>query len=431
VGISETPEAAETIGHRLRRLRLERNLSQRELSSQGVSYAYISRIEAGTRQPSVKALRMLARKLNVSVEYLETGREVGDDAERELRLAEAELVLRLEHEHNGAEASLEALLAEAVQAGDRLSAMRAGAALGFAAFRIGRHHEAIEHLEGALASLTPSPAARPDIYATLGQAYSHAGRPERAAELFRSCLAELESNAPDDTANRVRFTAYLSYALSDLGDLDGAQHAVKDALAHTSADSDPYTRVRLYWSLARLAHFENQSITALAYIRRAIALLESTDDTLHLARAHVLAARILMLPGGDLDRALEELSCAESLFGAHAESADIGSLRTEQARHAAKTGDADSALQLAREALECFGDSDPADQGQACWALAEGHTLRGEIDEADTAFRRAALLLAEHGQARDRVEVHRAWGRALESAGRGDAAAEAFGRAER
>src|SRR6059036_3521435 len=107
---------AETIGRRLRRLRLERNLSQRELSSQGVSYAYISRIEAGTRQPSVKALRMLARKLNVSVEYLETGREVGDDAERELRLAEAELVLRLEHEHNGAEANLEALLGEAVQA---------------------------------------------------------------------------------------------------------------------------------------------------------------------------------------------------------------------------------------------------------------------------------------------------------------------------
>src|SRR6476660_5597143 len=64
--------AGETIGQRLKRLRLERGLSQRELSSQGVSYAYISRIEAGTRQPSVKALRMLARKLNVSVEYLET-----------------------------------------------------------------------------------------------------------------------------------------------------------------------------------------------------------------------------------------------------------------------------------------------------------------------------------------------------------------------
>ena len=35
-------EAAETIGQRLRRLRTERRLSQRELSLPGVSYAYIS-----------------------------------------------------------------------------------------------------------------------------------------------------------------------------------------------------------------------------------------------------------------------------------------------------------------------------------------------------------------------------------------------------
>lgn len=49
------------------------DLSQRELAAEGVSYAYISRIEAGTRSPSVKALRMLAPKLGVSVDYLETG----------------------------------------------------------------------------------------------------------------------------------------------------------------------------------------------------------------------------------------------------------------------------------------------------------------------------------------------------------------------
>jgi transcriptional regulator with XRE-family HTH domain len=65
----------ETVGDRLKRLRLARNLSQRECSSPGVSYAYISRIEAGARTPSVKALRKLSEKLGVSVEYLETGNE--------------------------------------------------------------------------------------------------------------------------------------------------------------------------------------------------------------------------------------------------------------------------------------------------------------------------------------------------------------------
>jgi transcriptional regulator with XRE-family HTH domain len=64
----------ESIAQRLRRLRIERRMSQRDLSSPGVSYAYISRIEAGSRTPSVKALRVLARKLGVTVEQLETGR---------------------------------------------------------------------------------------------------------------------------------------------------------------------------------------------------------------------------------------------------------------------------------------------------------------------------------------------------------------------
>lgn len=64
---------AESVGQRIKRLRLAAGLSQRDCSSPGVSYAYISRIEAGARTPSVKALRKLADKLGVTTEYLETG----------------------------------------------------------------------------------------------------------------------------------------------------------------------------------------------------------------------------------------------------------------------------------------------------------------------------------------------------------------------
>mgnify|MGYP001087610836 CR=1 FL=1 len=80
----ESEPLPEPIGVRLRRLRLGRGLSQRELAAPGVSYAYISRIEAGFRRPSVKALRKLAPKLGVSVHWLETGRE--DPAEQLARM---------------------------------------------------------------------------------------------------------------------------------------------------------------------------------------------------------------------------------------------------------------------------------------------------------------------------------------------------------
>jgi len=64
---------ATTIGERILQRRTELGLSPREIAAAGVSYAYISRIEAGKRRPSVRALRTLASRLDVSVHWLETG----------------------------------------------------------------------------------------------------------------------------------------------------------------------------------------------------------------------------------------------------------------------------------------------------------------------------------------------------------------------
>src|SRR6266568_178038 len=284
------PRAAETIGRRLKRLRLERGLSQRELAAPGVSYAYISRIEAGTRQPSVKALRRLAAKLGVSPEYLETGSDIGDADARELRLADAELALRLE-DPAVAETTLAEILEDSVRAGDMPNAARARAGLGFAAAERGAHAEATKKLEAAIETHRPDPADGLHIYSRLGRSYAAMGQPERAAELFQGCLDEVLESMPGDTALQVRYASLLSYALSDMGDLARAESVVKDALERAREhEEDPYMRVRLYWSLARLSEMEGKSAAALHHIRRAIALLEATDDTIHLGRAHILCA---------------------------------------------------------------------------------------------------------------------------------------------
>ena len=73
-----------TVGDRIRERRLALGLSQRELACEGVTYAYISRLEANARQPSVKALRKIAPKLGVSPHWLETGED--DPAEELARL---------------------------------------------------------------------------------------------------------------------------------------------------------------------------------------------------------------------------------------------------------------------------------------------------------------------------------------------------------
>jgi transcriptional regulator with XRE-family HTH domain len=88
---------AAAVGRRLKEARLAAGLSQRQLSFPGCSAAYISRLEAGDRVPSLQLLRKLALKLNADEEYLATGVARVEQAPPEL--VEAEVAHRLgDHE---------------------------------------------------------------------------------------------------------------------------------------------------------------------------------------------------------------------------------------------------------------------------------------------------------------------------------------------
>jgi transcriptional regulator with XRE-family HTH domain len=81
------------VGRRLRDARIEAGFSQRQLSFPGCSAAYISRLEAGDRVPSLQLLRKLAQKLNADEQYLATGEERIEQMPPEL--VETEVELRL------------------------------------------------------------------------------------------------------------------------------------------------------------------------------------------------------------------------------------------------------------------------------------------------------------------------------------------------
>jgi transcriptional regulator with XRE-family HTH domain len=410
--------STESIGARLKRLRLQRGLSQRDLSSPGVSYAYISRIEAGARTPSVKALRKLAQKLKVSVEYLETGRDIRDVDDRELRLADAELELRLGADAVATEQKLERIRDEATAAGDVGSALRAQMALGLASAQRGNHLEAVERLEAAAGDdAAPPPHLRPDLYTTLGQSYAALGAPERAVRVFEDCLQRVREEVPDDVAVQIRYATFLSYALTDARDYDRATDVVREALERADDQTDPYTRVRLYWSLARLNAVEGRQADALEYIRNAIALLKATDDSLTLARAYLLAAGVELRQEVP-DSARRYLELAERLLGAHPESADVGMLRIGQSRLALLDRQADEAVARAREALALLGDFHGGEQGAAVYALASALARQGDETGANDAYRRAVDLLTVHGRRADAGEAALEWAGFLRERGR-------------
>src|SRR4051812_31309210 len=110
------------VGRRLREAREAAGLSQRELAFSGCSAAYISRIEAGARIPSLQLLRELGRRLGVSADFLATGTDA-DPLERvEQALVEAEVALRLD-DLDHARAAYEAIAASAPVARERAQAL--------------------------------------------------------------------------------------------------------------------------------------------------------------------------------------------------------------------------------------------------------------------------------------------------------------------
>ncbi len=419
------PAAGETVGQRLKRLRLERGLSQRELAAPGVSYAYISRIEAGTRQPSVKALRRLAAKLGVTADYLETGSDLDPSNERELKLSDLELAVRL-GETEGAEAGLVALADEATVAGDRRTLLRANVSLAALAQERGEFDRAVSLLERALEGEPFDPAGLIDVYSQLAREYAASGNARSAVALFQRCLDEVPDS--NDPALEARYAALLSYALTDVGEIARAEDVVRRAIERAGDVEDPYMRVRLYWSMARLAHHEGRSAAALENVRKAIALLRLTDDTLHLARAHLLAANIA-LSRGEHETAAPYLEQAELLFGPLPSPEDLVELKYRRSKLESLRGNAGEGVRLAREAIEMIGGANQTEEGLAFAALGDALALGEETQGADEAYRRSVNLLEGEGRWRDASTTCRSWARMLRQMGREEQALDVLDRA--
>jgi tetratricopeptide (TPR) repeat protein len=407
--------AKEPIGSRIRRLRNERGLSQRAITGPGVSISYVSRVESGERIPSMKALRVIAPKLGVSTEYLETGVEPG---ELEARLAEAELELRV----GDPAAALERfrdLAADAEAAGASAITERARIGLGLAHAGESRHAEAITAFEDVLADRQIPVAERPDVYATLGRCHLFVGEPSRAAYVFHRCLEEIERSEIVDHALYVRFATSYSYALTDMGDLPAANQALVGALGHAEGLSDRYTEIRLYWSLARLYGVQGPPELALSYYRKAIALLETTEDRFHLARAHEACASAL-LDGGDPEAARDHLDVAERIFAEQSQRPYVGSVQVERARLELQSGNLEEARRAALGALDLLdeGVTSADDVGSAWRTLAEIFATMDENDLAESSYGKAIELLESGASAKYLADAYRSYADYLHSAGR-------------
>jgi transcriptional regulator with XRE-family HTH domain len=412
---------AETIGQRLARLRTERGLSQKEIAGPGVGHAYISRIEDDQRTPSLRALRVLAGKLGVTLEHLETGREIPLELEREYQLATAELELRLGGSNPEAEQTLRELAAAEPRGP---SSARARAALGIHAAAHGQHEQAIEQLEAATAAGIRA-RERPDVYETLADCYLATGASTKGIALLERCLAATAS----DPLLQTRYRTQLARALHAGGDTQRARALVEQATALADEFAAPRLRVYHYRALAQTAWERRAPEPALAHARRALALLEAIDDAHQLASSHRLCGQLRGLEH-EWEQALRHLNRAERLLEQTGDTEQLGVVRAEQAKAMARLGHSDEALARASEAAELLA-RDQRIAPAAEHALALAQAAAGDIDSAHHSFLRASQAYEHHQQWRQAAAVAHDWGSALRHAHRPEQALDAFSRAAR
>jgi tetratricopeptide (TPR) repeat protein len=382
------------VGRRLKAARERAGLSQRQLSFLGCSPAYISRIEAGDRIPSLQLLREMGQRLGVSEDYLATGHERHEDA---ARLVDAELALRLD------EVDLAAQLYEEALAGatgdDRARAL---AGLGQVAFQRGDPRGAIERIEAARSASRERLAEQPAAADTLGRAYAMVDELEASIAVFSESLTAAEDR--EDRIEASRFAVLLANAYIDASNFNAAEQLLARALEAAPDSRDPILRARLYWSHSRLHSHQNHPSQAARYARRALTILEATEHTEYTARAHQLLAHI------ELDRnkpseALELVEHGLELLGESANPVDRALLRLEEARALVQLGEHERAASLAMEVAGLLKEAAPNDAGRGYALVAQVHEQLGDRERALELYELAAQVL-EANPGRYLVEVY-------------------------
>lgn len=332
----------EAMGERIRRLRLERGLSQEALAAPRYTAAYISHLEKGKRSASSEAIEHIAARLDVEVDQLVTGR----DPKRRLQL-QLEVDSALAQLYSGN-------LEEPRQAFERVR--RAARRDGFI-----RVHAAAE--EGL-------------------------GRIEKKERRWKEAIARFnaaeELLADEPVEARTSALAERAGCLFMLNDMNRSIHLLETHRLELeqSGSPDPAALMQVYSYLIP-SYFEAGLRDKAAEIAEQAHRLETkVQDPEHIACMNINRAQIL-IEQGRLDEAMQALTRAEELFRSIGWRASAAKASVARATAAVEAGELDEAEHRAEDALAELAETPSLlDQVRAINLLARIARLRGQIDTA-------------------------------------------------
>lgn len=288
-------KSQETLGQRLRDLRIRRGISQAQLAFPELSDSYVSLIESNKRVPARAVIELLAGKLGCSASFLESGVSDETVANLDSAVKYGEIALQ-----SGEVEEARASFAQVVRHPD-LSALpelmyEARWGYGLAQEACGNLEEALAEFESLLDMV--SPEQDPDRWAWLHIALCRCHREQNdfsaGIKVGEEGLRRLIESHPQWMESTVMLASTLLGIFNERGDLVYARQLANRLIQQAEEVGTARARAAAYWEAGAAADYGGDVDEALRLEERALALLGETDDARNIARLHEDRGRLLL-----------------------------------------------------------------------------------------------------------------------------------------
>lgn len=398
---------AARVGTNIREVRTKLGMTQAQLAAPEFSISYISAIERGKIRPSLKALSILARRLDVPLTFLLEGSpagaaearavgyspaDSGPDQRIDVDLLQAEVLVQ-QGEHKQAEQLLTPIQPERVTTDQvyRLYLLR-----GEVHLAAGEYQEAVVELRNAVSqgeALNDSEFIE-RARNLLGKAYFSLYNYTLAMENHLRCNSAIENGQITDPVFSLDVFSSLAMDYFRLGDLDKSvvfYHKALETLDGMNRDSRSFAQK--YMEISQRYKAAGKLMMAREYAMRSLAVYEMRDEQRLVGMTHQRLGKALEKQN-NLDGAEREYREAIAIESELNDEVSSSICHTALAELLLKGGHTQEAEQEAAEALKFARASDDAQtQGQALIALAQIRHQAGEFASADQLFSDALELL--------------------------------------
>lgn len=426
----------DTIGQRVRKMRVYRGLTQNQLAGDDFSKSYIGQIERGRAIPSLKALNVIAARLEKPLEFFVAGLPANrQQVWSDLRIAEG--LLAQEDDPQRAMPHLEKALLGALNLRDEHITGLTHLGIAKVHLRAGRLPEAEQHVQKSrqLFAGGGRDVELAESLNVLGVILMHGGRLPEALEALQEAVTIVERLDEEPNVRlKAEITANLANAYFRSGNHTAARHYFEGALQRVTALQNDRDAGILHMGAA-LTHISSGDYEkAVQLSERALAHFERIEER-ELAASIDLNLATLLLEQGDIGAARRKLDQALEVFSVleKPHPAAVCKMHIAECLLAGGAGEpGDEAIELLQNALATFtrAPSLRLQQGYCHYLLGRIARRKGDLALARQQLQRAAAIYDEaHSETAHSRKLLLELGEIERAAGSWEAAAAAFERA--